>query len=769
LSETTLSTTVNLWRKIRDTNELLLILDDLDYLIGDEASSGALEQWITSLLVNSRSRILITARGMLPFGVFNRPMEVLGLEAIAARQVFEKYVPDWGQARMARPAREAFQAVMELLDGYSLAIAIAAKYMERQGCDMQDLQERLSAEFPQVMGRSRNKNDSLMASLNLSYDVLPPAARDMFAHLALFPGGLTVEVAQAIFGRGSRDALETLTIYSMAERTKARVWRLPEPARKYAEDKQIPGAMARYAPDALRYFHDFCQQLVEQLADGQTSQSAVESWIFGQQANLRHFLDWGNQQEQGDRGVCYSARVTALLAPFWSSVQPGGDPIARIDLATVAAQRCYDSLAVADLQKAKGDQQLVKQGLAVARASYDRAIELYGSIQATGQIEQAQIQQKLGAVWDIYSDSPQAESCYVKAFELYEAAGDRPQAARMKMAISDVQREADRQQVAVASYQAALEIYESLADRSGMQRAEGRIRKLRQETVELETSEPFAVVTVNEKGEEIDRQMRTAQFFRETLPGDVELEMISIPAGEFLMGSPAWEDEDTEKPQHLVKVSDFFMGKYPITQMQWRAIALQTDLKVARELDPEPAYFPGDDRPVECVSWEDVMEFCGRLSQLTHRAYGLPSEAQWEYACRAGTTTPFHSGPTISSHLANYDGKYSYGQETRGEYRGQTTAVGSFKVVNSFGLYDMHGNVWEWCADSWHENYQNAPKDGSDWVDSCNIKVLRGGSWFNLPRFCRSACRYDDLMDGRYSDGGFRVFFSTSGFWLRLV
>ncbi|MFN7657571.1 MAG: formylglycine-generating enzyme family protein, partial [Dolichospermum sp.] len=153
-------------------------------------------------------------------------------------------------------------------------------------------------------------------------------------------------------------------------------------------------------------------------------------------------------------------------------------------------------------------------------------------------------------------------------------------------------------------------------------------------------------------------------------------------------------------------------------------------------------------------------EFCLRLSQYTGRTYSLPSEAQWEYACRAGTTTPFHFGETITTDLANYNGKYSYGQGPKGVYREETTAVGSFGVANNFGLYDMHGNVWEWCQDHWHSNYEGAPTDGSAWLsnkEDSNERLLRGGSWLDLPGYCRSAYRLNDLLDDYFNSIGFRV------------
>ena len=205
------------------------------------------------------------------------------------------------------------------------------------------------------------------------------------------------------------------------------------------------------------------------------------------------------------------------------------------------------------------------------------------------------------------------------------------------------------------------------------------------------------------------------------------------------------------------------MGRYSITQAQWRVVAGWE--QVERELEPDPSQFKEDyeeisrwQRPVEQVSWEEAKEFCARLSRFTEREYRLPTEAEWEYAARAGTETPFHFGESISTDLANYDGNYKYGKGVKGEYRKQTTPVGYFKVANNFGLSDMHGNVWEWCEDDWQENYDGAPKDGSAWVEGdSNLKVIRGGSWDYHPNACRSASRFRLYRDYRYNNVGCRV------------
>jgi formylglycine-generating enzyme required for sulfatase activity len=284
----------------------------------------------------------------------------------------------------------------------------------------------------------------------------------------------------------------------------------------------------------------------------------------------------------------------------------------------------------------------------------------------------------------------------------------------------------------------------------------------------------FDVVTVNAKGEEVKREKGQAQYFTEDLGNGVILEMVYTPDGKFMMGT---EDEEIERlvkkfnwdvfrreqPQHQVTVESFFMGKHPVTQAQWRRVALLPE--VNRDLKADPSWFKGNNLSVEQVSWDDAVEFCSRLSKHTNKQYRLPSEAEWEYACRAGTTTPFHFGETITIELANYDGNYTYASEPRGKKRGQTTEVGSFPP-NSFGLYDMHGNVWEWCQDSSHDSYQGAPTDGSAWLNAHNSldqkqarAMLRGGSCDSNPYVCRSASRsYNSRAECHYifNSVGFR-------------
>jgi formylglycine-generating enzyme required for sulfatase activity len=251
----------------------------------------------------------------------------------------------------------------------------------------------------------------------------------------------------------------------------------------------------------------------------------------------------------------------------------------------------------------------------------------------------------------------------------------------------------------------------------------------------------------------LQRYSLSAQYFTENING-VELDMVSIPGGTFKMGSPETEKDrgDSEGPQRQVTVPSFFMGKYAVTQAQWQVVADRIP-KVNIDLTSKPSHFDGDRLPVEQVSWLDAVEFCDRLSSHTGRTYRLPNEAEWEYACRAGTTTAFHFGDMISPDLANYELK-------------QTSPVGSFNVANRFGLYDMHGNVFEWCQDDWHNDYEGAPIDGSAWLDGDRKKgfdkLLRGGSWDLGPRYCRSASRDRYSPDLRDDYVGFRLVSSMS-------
>ena len=247
---------------------------------------------------------------------------------------------------------------------------------------------------------------------------------------------------------------------------------------------------------------------------------------------------------------------------------------------------------------------------------------------------------------------------------------------------------------------------------------------------------------------QIDRPAASAKTLSLDCGGGVTMELVLVPAGEFMMGSPDKEAQRTsdEGPQHSVRISRaFYMGKYEVTQAQWEAV-----------MGSNPSRFKGDGKlPVEFVSWDDCQEFCRKLSSGTGRTIRLPTEAQWEYACRAGTTTPFSFGQTISTDQANYDGNSTYGNGGKGEYRQKTVPVGSFPP-NAWGLHDMHGNIWEWCQD-WYGSYEGSAQVEPAGPSSGPGRVLRGGSWYNNPWNCRSASRDGNTPDYRFDGNGLRV------------
>jgi len=282
----------------------------------------------------------------------------------------------------------------------------------------------------------------------------------------------------------------------------------------------------------------------------------------------------------------------------------------------------------------------------------------------------------------------------------------------------------------------------------------------------------FITVKVDDKGKVIDRRNGQARVFIEDLGGGVKLEVVEIPGGEFWMGSTDadaqtafndakryWKDVKqewytAETPRHRVAVSPFFMGKHPVTQAQW--------MEVMGNLPEIPDGFRGDEHPVVMVSWEEAADFCRELSRRTRQQYRLPTEAEWEYACRAETTSPFAFGWNINPEIVNYAGSHPYGSASKGIYRQKTVPVGSLGVANAFGLYDMHGNVWEWCSDWYSDSYYEecrkqgvapdplGPSTGSNRVD-------RGGGWTDGAVGCRSAVRFIDAPGYRYDNLGFRL------------
>jgi formylglycine-generating enzyme required for sulfatase activity len=300
----------------------------------------------------------------------------------------------------------------------------------------------------------------------------------------------------------------------------------------------------------------------------------------------------------------------------------------------------------------------------------------------------------------------------------------------------------------------------------------------------------FETLQVDEHGNVIERKRGRAFAFRESLADEIGLEMVAIPGGEFMMGSPESEPNrnEDESPQHQVTIQPFFLGKYPVTEAQWYAIA--DTLPVERELDlnsggigeedvlvEEMYWGKATNLPVTGMFWDEAIEFCQRLLRDTERNYRLPTEAEWEYACQAGTETPFSFGKTLTPNLANYRGvdcgtvneqwffSGSYDRGPKGIYRNDITPVDTFPP-NAFGLYDLHGNVSEWCLDLWHGDYRDAPVDGSAWiVGGYDDVVARGGDFTRSPAYCRSVSRQlqTPARYSRYSTIGFRVVCEMAG------
>jgi len=308
-------------------------------------------------------------------------------------------------------------------------------------------------------------------------------------------------------------------------------------------------------------------------------------------------------------------------------------------------------------------------------------------------------------------------------YESYLGLRPTDQQAIKERIIAPRQAEFDRQLQAAQRQEAA--------QRLNQQRQEEAERLQRQQAEQLRQKQLEA-----EKRLEAERQRaKSSQELTIDLAQGITLELVRIPAGKFMMGS---NEDDSEKPIHEVTIQPFYLGKYPITQEQYQAV-----------MGSNPSRFKGAKLPVEQVSWDDAVKFCEKLSQ-NDKKYRLPSEAEWEYACRAGTQTKYYFGDDQSK-LKDY--------AWYRENSGSTTHPVGEKKPNAFGLYDMYGNVWEWCSDRWHENYNNAPTDGSSWETGTvkNYRALRGGSWSGDVIYCRSAYRFRINASNRNDFIGFRL------------
>ncbi len=272
----------------------------------------------------------------------------------------------------------------------------------------------------------------------------------------------------------------------------------------------------------------------------------------------------------------------------------------------------------------------------------------------------------------------------------------------------------------------------------------------------------FKTLTMDRRENPTQESVKSARFYREYINDNVWLELVEIPAGEFMMGTSKGEtnkDQETqmERPAHKVSVPKFWMGKFEVTQEQWRAVAELPKVKI--NLEDQSAFKGDKNLPAERITWDEAVEFCARLAAATGREYRLPTEAEWEYAARAGTTTAFAFGETINTGIVNYDGSQPFWtSQIKTEGRRKTVAVGSLGKANAFGLFDMHGNVVEWCQDRWHPNYDGAPRDGSAWMSGNAGPVVRGGSYEDAAPDCRSARRVSyGTGQVRRKDQGFRI------------
>jgi formylglycine-generating enzyme required for sulfatase activity len=391
----------------------------------------------------------------------------------------------------------------------------------------------------------------------------------------------------------------------------------------------------------------------------------------------------------------------------------------------------------------------------------------------------------IGNVYDEIGCKPESLETFQLASRIFAEVGDRRNTAVMMMRQGAILHDRGRREEAIAAASTALGIFTEL-DEPAAENIRQQIATWRQEPRYIAASTgrelsggleggampprsdltlgsfSFETLTLNQRAKVTSRRTLNARQFRQELAPGIALEMVEIPGGAFTMGSPPSEESslDAERPQHQVTVSPFFIGKFTVTQTQWRAVANWP--AVERALNPEPSHFKGDDRPVEGVSWFDAVEFCLRLSEKTGRAWRLPTEAEWEYACRAGTTTPFAFGETITHEIVNYYSEYPYAKAPAQKPRCKTVATGSLGVANAFGLLDMHGNTREWCQD-WFGAYSREPQTDPAGPANGNGRVLRGGAWHVNAYSCRSADRLGHPPHLTSDAIGFRVVLTSRG------
>ena len=353
--------------------------------------------------------------------------------------------------------------------------------------------------------------------------------------------------------------------------------------------------------------------------------------------------------------------------------------------------------------------------------------------------------------WGTYSEKLEAEREVVQApvVDLDKQKRELDEAAKeLEMKKAEAEEAARKAEAAAAKIDQERKKAEEAASKAAIAKREMEMQKQELAAAQLEAQRKAA----EEAALKIQDPAASATTIGKsyTVPG-IGLEMLRVEPGTFMMGSPSGErDRDDDEVQHSVTLTEpFWLGKYEVTQGQWKAV-----------MGDNPSYFTGNDLPVEEVSWEDVMAFCRKLNQMDSNkprgyVYSLPTEAQWEYACRAGTTTATAFGDRLSSREANFAGDYPYGGASKGPYLERTTAVGSYRP-NAWGFYDMHGNVWEWCHD-WYGDYPRGRVTDPVGPSSGSNRVERGGSWYRSGLYCRSAYRNRNYPGLRDNDLGFRL------------
>ena len=618
--------------------------------------------------------------------------------------------------------------------------------------------------------------------------------------------GLSIEQIEQLYGRENNPI--NLEIWEQEERDKQQEIEIQRQYAYHVKDGEmlcqfltaVHCLLAGWFADCHYLIHDNIElqfpaslpKLIEDFSDLQIARDIVK-WAVSEYRDLFKMLEVDRSHWIPDLMLQLAEGLTGLNDNSWArelvndsmrywlqlrGIDAGEDLLARVSSALVIEDMDYveklnqclvslgdeSQLNVAEACYNRGMQWCDRQEYLAAIADFDRAIKINTNwVEAyyNRGLSCFKIEEYEAAIWD-YTKVMQLQPTHAEAYKNrgntyyklgnYEAAiADYDKSIEQGFSSAEKDRTTALGMLAEVNRKKEEEEARRQREEEECRQQKQEVRRQREEKARLIQVFKFEVVTVDKEGKVTNRSRKKGRVLKENLGNNVMLEMVSIPGGRFIMGSPCREEEHkkTESPKHQVTVAPFFMGKYPITQAQWEAV-----------IGDNPSEWKGANLPVETVNWHDAVGFCERLSQKTGKTYRLPSEAEWEYACRAGTTTPFHFGETITSQLANYDGNYCYGKQVnKGTYREKTTLVGSFGVANAFGLYDIHGNVWEWCADPWHKNYKGAPSDGRIWESSGDdkIRMLRGGSWYSSARNCRSAVRRRSYSDRRFKRFGLRV------------